>query len=247
MEFLKPDNLNNVWSSGGDRLYPGDTKYANGWGVEIPPRQYFNQIDYKQDQMLAHLNQHGIPVWDNETEYQANKSYVQGTDGIIYKALTTHAGVNPVGDVSGSWQTAFITSDQVVRVATAAQSRAMTDNNVYLSPLQLSNAFTGVGRQSLGQTGFQRLPGGLIMQWGVAIIATTSTGGTSTVTLPTPFLSNFFNVTGNYRNNGVINDSFATNTFVLSLSQFTISLDPTGFNSNVPLGTQTAYWQALGV
>ena len=43
MEFLKPENLNNVWASGGDRLYPGDTKYASGWGVEIPPRQYFNQ------------------------------------------------------------------------------------------------------------------------------------------------------------------------------------------------------------
>lgn len=247
MEFLKPDNLNSVWASGGDRLYPGDTKYANGWGVEIPPRQYFNQIDYKQDQMLAHLNQRGIPEWDADTEYQANKSYVQGTNGTIYKALTTHAGVNPVGDVSGSWQTAFITSDQVVQVSTAAQSRAMTANNVYVSPLQLSNAFTGTEKQLLTQNGFQKLPGGLILQWGVASINTTSVGGTATITLPVPFASNFFNVTGTYRNNGVINDCFATNTFVLSLSQFTISLDPTGFSSNVPVGTQTAYWQALGV
>ena len=110
--FLKPDNLNTVWASGGDKIYPGDTKYATGWQVEIPPRQYFNQIDYKQDQMLAHLNQHGIPVWDNETEYQANKSYVQGSDGIIYKAVTTHVGTNPVGDTTNSWEVAFSTPSQ---------------------------------------------------------------------------------------------------------------------------------------
>jgi len=106
-QFLKPSNLNNVWASGGDRIYPGDTKYATGWQVEIPPRQYFNEIDYKQDQMLAHLNQHGIPVWDNETEYQANKSYVQGRDGQLYKAVLTNIDTDPVGDTTGSWVTPF--------------------------------------------------------------------------------------------------------------------------------------------
>lgn len=106
-EFLKPDNLNIVWASGGDRLYPGDTKYATGWQVEIPPRQYFNQIDYKQDQMLAHLNQHGIPVWDGETEYQANKSYVQGRNGEIYRAIVTNTNTDPVGDITNSWVNPF--------------------------------------------------------------------------------------------------------------------------------------------
>jgi len=106
-QFLKPSNLNNVWASGGDRIYPGDTKYATGWQVEIPPRQYFNEIDYKQDQMLAHLNQHGIPVWDGETEYQANKSYVQGLNGEIYRAIVTNTNTDPVGDITNSWVNPF--------------------------------------------------------------------------------------------------------------------------------------------
>lgn len=105
-QFLKPSNLNNVWASGGDRIYPGDTKYSTGWQVEIPPRQYFNEIDYKQDQMLAHLNQHGIPVWDSETEYQSGKSYVQGVaGGVIYLCIQTHTNQNPELDVAGLyWQ-----------------------------------------------------------------------------------------------------------------------------------------------
>lgn len=107
-QFLKPSNLNNVWASGGDRIYPGDTKYASGWGVEIPPRQYFNEIDYKQDQMLAHLNQHGIPVWDATTEYQANKSYVQGSTGTIFQCVLTHVGQDPELDTADTyWRIAF--------------------------------------------------------------------------------------------------------------------------------------------
>lgn len=107
-QFLKPSNLNNVWASGGDRIYPGDTKYATGWQVEIPPRQYFNEIDYKQDQMLAHINQRGIAEWDAETEYQANKSYTQDSTGTIHRCILTHTGQNPELDVSNTyWEIAF--------------------------------------------------------------------------------------------------------------------------------------------
>jgi len=106
--YLKPDNINNVWASGGDRIYPGDTKYATGWQVEIPPRQYFNAIDYKQDQLLAHLNQRGIPEWDAITEYQADKSYIQGSNGTIYRCILTHISEDPTLDVSNTyWEVAF--------------------------------------------------------------------------------------------------------------------------------------------
>ena len=190
-QFLKPSNLNNVWASGGDRIYPGDTKYATGWQVEIPPRQYFNEIDYKQDQMLAHLNQHGIPVWDNETEYQAGKSYIQGSDGVVYKAISTHIGTNPVGAVPGVWEVAFLGSAEAPVAASPAQARAFTDNSVYISPLQLANSFTGTNRSVSGQSGFQVLPGGLILQWSKITIS----GPTSTTwVFPKAFTSALLNV-----------------------------------------------------
>jgi hypothetical protein len=69
-QIIKPSNLSLTWASGGDVLNPGDTKYASGWQVEIPPRQWFNYLDNRQDTALAHINQHGVAVWDSATEYQ---------------------------------------------------------------------------------------------------------------------------------------------------------------------------------
>jgi len=197
-QFIKPENVNNVWASGGDKIYPGDTKYATGWQVEIPPRQYFNQIDYKQDQMLAHLNQHGIPVWDGETEYQNGKSYVQGqTSGVVYRCTNTHIGQDPELDLTGTyWEIPFATEDYTyskseiddkTAIATTAQNQALSSNTVLVTPLGLNNAFKGTN-QSLTVNGYQKLPGGLIMQWCEgSLINSTSGNVQQTVSFPIAF------------------------------------------------------------
>lgn len=108
-QILKPTNLSLTWASGGDILDPGNTKYATGWQVEIPPRQWFNYLDNRQDTAIAHINQHGVPVWDSGTEYQADKSYAQGvTNGTIYRCVQTHTNQNPETDLSNTyWIIAF--------------------------------------------------------------------------------------------------------------------------------------------
>lgn len=182
-EILLPD-LSLQWSSAGDILKPSDSKVQQGWQAEVPPRQWFNWLDNRQDEAIAHIAQHGIAVWSDSLEYQAGKSYVQGSDGIVYKAITTNTNINPVGGAPGNWQSAFLTADQATQVATAAQARAMTANNVYLSPLQLANAFTG-SNQQITTNGYQTLPGGLILQWGVSSSTTTE----AAVTFPKAFTS----------------------------------------------------------
>lgn len=52
----------------------------------------------------------GIAQWDSSTEYQAQKSYVQGTSGVVYRALQTHTNRNPDTDVNGFWSVAFESS-----------------------------------------------------------------------------------------------------------------------------------------
>lgn len=105
----KPQNINKIWSSSGDRATPSDQKINQGWVPEIPPHQWFNYIDNKQDQAIAHINQMGIPQWDAVTEYQAGKSYVQGpTNGVVYRATQTHTNQNPETS-SGYWEVAFLT------------------------------------------------------------------------------------------------------------------------------------------
>ena len=108
-QIIKPSNLSLTWASAGDVLDPGNTKYATGWQVEIPPRQWFNYLDNRQDTAIAHINQHGVAVWDSGTEYQANKSYCQGlTNGTIYRCVQTHTNQNPEADMSGTyWIVAF--------------------------------------------------------------------------------------------------------------------------------------------
>ena len=112
--FTKPQ-FNNVWASSGTKLMPETTKILQGWVVEIPPYEFDNWIQNRQDALLAHINQVGIPMWDQTVEYQATKSYVQGTtSGVVYRAVTTNTNVNPELDIQGNWTVAFQASGQAL-------------------------------------------------------------------------------------------------------------------------------------
>ena len=108
--FTKPQ-FNTVWASTGAKLAPEVAKINQGWVVEIPPHEFDNWMQNRQDALLAHLNQLGIPQWDSTVEYQAGKSYVQGTNtGVVYRAITTHTNVNPEIDIQNNWTIAFESS-----------------------------------------------------------------------------------------------------------------------------------------
>ena len=112
--FTKPQ-FNNVWASSGTKLMPETTKILQGWVVEIPPYEFDNWIQNRQDALLAHINQVGVPMWDSTVEYQAGKSYIQGTtSGVIYRAVTTNTNVNPELDIQGNWIVAFQASGQAL-------------------------------------------------------------------------------------------------------------------------------------
>ena len=113
-ETSLPD-YSTVWASGGDKLQPTNSKIALGWEVEIPPRQWFNWLDNKQDQAIQHIIQHGIPQWSSTIEYQAGKSFVQGTDGLIYKAIITNTNISPVSDTAGNWSQVSLTPRGIQR------------------------------------------------------------------------------------------------------------------------------------
>ena len=228
-EILKPSKLSLTWAQGGDILNPGDTKYATGWGVEIPPRQWFNYLDNRQDEAIAHINQRGVAQWDAGTEYQGVKSYVQGSNGTVYRSKQTNTNQEPVADVAGAglnWQIAFASAgdfytkaqtdaaylarasnladltnvatartnlgvyskaetytktetDSKTTVASTAQAQGWTSNTTLLTPLRLAEAFMG-SNQQLGVSGYQKLPGGFILQAG-------SFGGANSVTFPVSF------------------------------------------------------------
>lgn len=102
MATLKPD-LTRVWADlapatnvvDPDVTIPG--KFSEGWGAEVPPFEHFNYLQKMSSQGLAHINEQGIPVWDENTVYPT-EGIVKGSDGNIYIALLEQSGNTPVGD-----------------------------------------------------------------------------------------------------------------------------------------------------
>lgn len=111
MIILKPQTLNMRWATDGQKIQPADTKILSGWAQEIPPHQWFNWILNRADEAIAHINQRGIAEWDSFTEYQANRSYVQGSNGVIYKCILTNTDNDPTDPFSIFWREAFLSTD----------------------------------------------------------------------------------------------------------------------------------------
>ena len=125
--ITKPVSLNTIWAAGGTKVDPGTAKTNIGWVVQLPPYEYQNWVDNRQDQALAHFNQHGIPEWDNVTEYQGSLSYTQGSDGLIYKCLSTNTDKNPTNPLNSAfWVRAFEPFGSVA-VVSAALSAHITN------------------------------------------------------------------------------------------------------------------------
>lgn len=102
----KPSGLWEIWAEIGQIVKPTVEKIRRGWTPEIPPHEWFNWFQNQVTRALAHFNQRGIAEWDRETEYLARKSYVQGSNGIVYRARLDGAGNDPVTD-RVHWEVAF--------------------------------------------------------------------------------------------------------------------------------------------
>lgn len=111
-EVTKPD-FSYQWSSGGSIVAPSNVKIQTGWTAEVPPFQWENWSQNRQDNAILHLFQKGISEWDAASNYYFTasgvRSYVQGGDGQIYVAVQDSIGQNPTTDTTDTyWKLAFI-------------------------------------------------------------------------------------------------------------------------------------------
>lgn len=91
---------------------------------------------------------------------------LDATDGL--NGLVANANLASSGTASSS---TFLRGDRTwasagLQAATTAEAQAWTSNTVAITPLALANAFKGSNQSLVGTPGYQKLPGGLIMQWG---------------------------------------------------------------------------------
>lgn len=111
-EILKPNFNNGLWASGGAIVAPSNVKIATGWTAEVPPFQWENWSQNRQDEAILHLFQKGVSEWDAASNYyfttSGTRSYVQGSDGQIYVAVQDSMGQNPTTDATDTyWKLAF--------------------------------------------------------------------------------------------------------------------------------------------
>lgn len=111
-EVTKPD-FQYVWASGGAIVAPSTVKGQTGWTAEVPPFQWENYLQNRQDNAILHLFQKGISEWDAASNYyfttSGTRSYVQGSDGNIYVAVQDSIGQNPTTDIADTyWKIAFV-------------------------------------------------------------------------------------------------------------------------------------------
>lgn len=168
MTLIVKPNYKYIWAVGGDIVEPTDLKKQQGWTAEVPPFQYENWIQNRQDQYLAHINQRGIPAWDGQTEYEAGGlSYVQGSDGKIYKSVAASGPTSTVKDPTTDatdtyWKVAFADLGQFLDQTQGDARYLIKSNNLS----ELTNIVTA--RTNLG------------LSTGATSTVTTSTNDTTT-------------------------------------------------------------------
>ncbi len=151
--ITKPD-LSLIWASTGSKSAPTNAKVAAGWTYEMMPFEWENWLQNKTDVALSHINQRGIPEWDAVTEYQASRSYVTGSDGVVYRAVTTNTNQNPTADTAGTnWKAAFLSEESngnitlAGKVIPSGQTRTV---KILSNPLSAGTANFRVGDTNLG-------------------------------------------------------------------------------------------------
>lgn len=144
MANIEKPNMSTLWAEDGAIITPSDEKIALGWIAEIPPHQWENFAQNRQDQAIAYLLQKGVPEWDSETEYQGNSSIIQKS-GKLYLSLTTNINKDPATNPA-DWKdlgaSASTGSEGVVALATNAETQAGVVNNKAVTPASLQSKVT---------------------------------------------------------------------------------------------------------
>jgi len=154
-----------------------------------------------------------------------------------------NTGKSVDGSANVSWSLAEIgvtaateTASGIVKLATAAEAQALTSAVVALTPARLVDAFGGAN-QSLSGNGYQKLPGGLIIQWGIT--GSVPIDGSLSVTFPIAFPTACASV--------VAQQTLGVGGTGVAVSGWSIpSRTSTGFQVNNDAAGQVFYWIAIG-
>lgn len=124
-----------------------------------------------------------------------------------------------------------------IQIASTAEAQAYASDAVALTPLKMQQAMRG-SNVSLSTNGYQKLPSGLIIQWGET--GSISNNGTLAVTFPISFPSSCYSIVASGTENQIIPNNVAQTAINIT------NLTRSGFTACNDTSPQSARWIALG-
>jgi hypothetical protein len=164
-------DLPGVWAEDANTTIPGspaqNTPYRNagldqatvnqGWPfAKIVDSADFNQFLYLSSLMLQQLSAQGVLSWAPAVAYPVG-ALALGSDMQLYRCIQTSTNNNPTSSPT-YWTLAFSSS---LSLASNAETQAGTLATKAVSPAGLASCFAA----SKAASGWQKLEGGLILQW----------------------------------------------------------------------------------
>lgn len=166
------------------------------------PRDETNQIYYDISSAVQQYQKYSVPEFITAADNGGVAfSYSKGARVMytadagatwnIYRSLVAANNVLPPSDptkwaLDDEYPAATETVVGMAEIATQAEALAGTDDARIMTPLKVAKLFSDTGRQSLAASGYQKLPGGMIMQWGTGTSSGTSRPNV-TVSFPVAF------------------------------------------------------------
>ncbi|MDT7084454.1 carbohydrate-binding protein [Citrobacter europaeus] len=152
--------------------------FLRGWGIvgasEHPSLEDFNAAMYAMSQFIAYQHQMGVPEWHAEQEYHIGSICTH--NGESYQSLqNANIGSQPP---SAKWTPVLTSKNGLANLQLGEAAKRAVGNSTNQIPDM--SFFT----LSMGQTGYQKLPSGMIIQWGTVAM---DGNGNAFATLPIAF------------------------------------------------------------
>ena len=167
-------------------------------------------LDAGTSGQVLQSNGAAAPSWANQSSITAGN-----VSGVVAVANGGTGQSTAAGAFNAIKQDATTSATGVVELATNAELQAGTDATRAVTPAALFSALD----RSLGGNGYQKLPGGLIIQWG---FGNGSTSGGVAVSFPISFPTNCAAVTVTHGNNG--SSLGSAKTYNIGLGGFSVAI-----------------------
>ncbi len=174
----------------------------------------------------------GAPSWVNQSTLTTGN-----VSGVVAVANGGTGQATAAGAFNAIKQDATTSATGVVELATNAELQAGTDATRAVTPAALFSALD----RSLGGNGYQKLPGGLIIQWG---FGNGSTSGGVAVSFPISFPTNCAAVTVTHGNNG--SSLGSAKTYNIGLGGFSVAISTDDGSNVVAYLSDSFRWIAVG-